>query len=141
MICKFHHLMAPFLIALSGMLHASEVDTLRVYQNDESQFQKELNWIHRPCQKPRFEERHVLINPKDSTYYFIYDEKNNLVEEGLYTAAYMIDGQVYSGFLNAKYYTYRSFRRLSHVRYVKDGRNVKTEAYRWGKVKEVKLEQ
>lgn len=126
------------LICITNLAFSQEVDTLVVYQNDTTLFEARLIPT-RPCSKPRLEFAYELKNPKDSTYYLIYNEKGQLVKEGLYTAKYVIDGIEQSGFYNSKYYYYKRNGKLSQIFYQKDGRNDRTEYYKSGKLKETRF--
>ncbi|UKN02271.1 hypothetical protein K6119_01900 [Paracrocinitomix mangrovi] len=127
-----------FLIIYSGIAYSQVVDTVEVNQRDTLVFESILSWNQRPCQKPEWNTSFEIINPKDSTYYLIYNEKGQLIEEGLYTLTYYIEGKKYSGFLNSKYYSYKNNGKLYKVFYQIDGRYARTEYYKRGKLKETR---
>lgn len=129
------------LTCAANSLNSQQLDTLTVYQNDTLVFDTNVSWIQRPCQKPEWQISYKLKSPKDSTYYFIYSDKGQLVEEGLYTSKYSIDDKEYSGFYNSKLYYYKDNGKLSRIYYQEDGRNVKIEFYKRGKLKEIKIIQ
>ncbi|QXP58555.1 hypothetical protein [Olleya sp. HaHaR_3_96] len=105
-------------------------DTLIVFQNDPLVFEKLELMSHRPCSKPRLEIHYKLIKPKNNTYYFIYNDKNQLVKEGTYTAKYSHEGIDYNGaFYDINYYFYRKNGNLKTVHTQKNGRNSTTEFY------------
>lgn len=108
---------------------SQEIDTLRVYQNDSLVFKKMDLPVVRPCSKPRIETSYKLIHPKNNTYYFIYNDKAQLIKEGVYTSKHIYQGVEYGGnFYNSKYYSYN--RNGSYtIHYQEDGRNSKTEYY------------
>ena len=106
------------------------VDTLRVYQNDPILFLLLTTIISRPCSKPKGTVSYKLRNPKNNVYYYIYNDKKQLVKEGKYTLHYSYEGVNYKGgFYNLKYYYYRKNGSLQTVHYQEDGRNSKTELY------------
>ncbi len=109
---------------------SQKTDTLRVYQNDSSVFNQMDLIQHRPCSKPVVETQYRLIEPKDNTYYYIYNDKKLLVKEGEYTKYYVVDGVKYAaGFYNVKYLFYKKNKELSVINYQEDGRNTKSEFY------------
>ncbi len=136
---KMNKILLVILICVTNTLFSQEVDTLTVSQNDTLVFNINVSWIQRPCQKPKWNTSYKLKAPKDSTYYLIFNDTGQLVEEGLYTSKYTIDNKHYSGFYNSKYYYYKDNGKLSRVYYQKNGRNVKTEYYKRGKLKEMRL--
>jgi antitoxin component YwqK of YwqJK toxin-antitoxin module len=125
------------LIFVSQSYLTQQVDTLIVYQNDTTQFRAfyAANHYHK---KGELTVHYRLKNPQDSTYYFIYNDKGQLMEQGLYTANYFIDGESYRGFLNSTYYHYHN-RRWMIVYYKEEGRTVHKEYYKKGKLKPTKI--
>ena len=108
-----------------------DVDTLWISQNDSTAFRKEELLIHRPDRYPEFSVRYVLLNPKDGAYYFIYNDKKQLVEEGKYSAQYTYEGITYDqgNFYNLKRFSYKKNGHLQTIHYQEDGRNLKTEFF------------
>ncbi|WP_163410813.1 hypothetical protein [Flavobacterium ajazii] len=111
--------------------NTSGTDTLWVSQNDISVFRQEEVMISRPCSNPELQMRYELINPRNEAYYFIYNNKKQLVTEGKYTNEYTYEGQTYKrgDFYNVKSYYYKSNGNLKSIHYMKDGRNHKTELF------------
>jgi hypothetical protein len=107
------------------------LDTLWVSQNDTSVFRKEEVMISRPCSNPELNVRYELLKPKNEAYYFIYNNKKQLIEEGKYTIEYTYEGQTYKrgDFYNLKSYFYESNGNLELIHYMEDGRNNKTEFF------------
>lgn len=108
-----------------------DTDTLRVFQNDPAVFKKEELIVKHPETKPKLTIGYELLNPKDGTYYLIYNDKKQLVKEGKYSAQYKYEGIVYNqgGFYNSKSYLYRENGTLETIHYQEDGRNLKTEFF------------
>lgn len=109
----------------------SEIDTLWVSQNDTSVFKQEEVIGSRPCSNPERQVIYELINPKDSAYYFIYNDLQQLVIEGEYTSEYTYEGATYKqgNFYNSKNYSYNENGDLVAIHYQEDGRYVKTELF------------
>ncbi|MDR7210980.1 hypothetical protein [Flavobacterium piscis] len=109
----------------------SKTDTLWVSQNDTAFFRKIETMIHRPCSKPKAAVLYELINPKDGVYYLIYNDKKQLITEGMYTAKYTYEGITYErgNFYNSKNYNYKKNGVLETTHYQEDGRNSKTEHF------------
>ena len=122
------------------IIFSQNVDTLRVSQNDTIFFIKIGYISHRPCSKAKIVTSYRLRNPKNSVYYYIYNDKKQLVKEGKYTSQYIYEDVKYDGgFYNLKYYNYRKNGSLSSIHYQKDGRNAKTEYYsRKNKLKRIR---
>ncbi len=116
------------------------IDTLRVYQNDTTMFTKIDYITHRPCSNPEMGTSYRLKKPENNVYYYIYNEKQQLVNEGQYTSHYTYKGVEYEGgFYNIKYFTYRKNGSLHTVHYQEDGRNSKIEFYsRRSKLKKIR---
>lgn len=107
-----------------------EIDTLWVSQNDTVVFKSEEMIQRYPDRKARLAVRYELRNPKDGIYYFIYNDKQQLVQEGKYTAKYIYEGITYAGnFYNTKRYFYKKNGSLNTVHYQEDGRNLKLEQF------------
>lgn len=105
-------------------------DTVRVFQNDTAIFRKEELILKHPESKPKITIHYELLNPKDGTYYFIYNDKKQLVKEGKYSAQYRYEGIMYEGgFYNSKTYFYKKNGTLETIHYQEDGRNLKTEFF------------
>ncbi|UNY99843.1 hypothetical protein MQE36_05720 [Zhouia spongiae] len=111
--------------------NSSEIDTLWVSQNDTTAFKREDVIITRPCSNPESAVRYDLINPVDSAYYFIYNDKQQLILEGRYSYVYTYpDAATKTGnFYNSKNYYYRKNGNLDLIHYMKDGRNYKSEHF------------
>jgi hypothetical protein len=107
------------------------LDTLWVSQNDTSVFRQEEVIISRPCSNPEFDVRYELLKPINDAYYFIYNNKKQLIEEGKYTNEYTYEGQTYKrgDFYNLKRYSYKSNGNLELIHYTEDGRNNKIEFF------------
>lgn len=119
-------------VSISKINYLTERDTLRVFQNDPSVFKKTEDIITRPCSNPEPTTiRYELINPQDNAYYLIYNDKKQLVLEGVYTAQYTYEGILYNkgDFYNSKTYSYTKNGNLDTVHYMEDGRNLKTEYF------------
>lgn len=115
------------------------VDTLVVYQNDTTVFDITGSFVQWPCSKPEFHISYDLKDPKDSTFYIIYNDEEQLVEEGIYSSR-LIGGVEYSDFFDSKYYHYHKNGKLYIVYFKEDGRTVKAEFYnKRGKFKKVKI--
>lgn len=110
---------------------ANDTDTLWVSQKDSTVFRKEELMVKHPDSYPRLVERYTLITPKDGAYYFIYNDKQQLIQEGKYTAHYIYEGITYNegNFYNHKTYSYKKNGRLRTKHYQEDGRNTKTEFF------------
>lgn len=127
-----------------GQDEASSADTLRVYQNDPLVFNKVVSmnsykcWHISPFRRlPLYLIRYELIDPKDSTYYFIYNEEQQLVEEGVNTSR-IIDSVEYKDLFDSINYRYHKGK-LHLIDYTEDGHWVKREFYnRIGKLRENK---
>ncbi len=105
-----------------------EVDTLWVSQIDSTVFKRE-EVIQR--RSGRLVTAYELIAPKIDTYYFIYNEKKQLISEGKYTKEYTYEGapSKSGNFYNTKTYDYKNNGKLNTIHYTKDGRNFKVESY------------
>ncbi|AZA90579.1 Uncharacterised protein [Chryseobacterium nakagawai] len=119
---------------ISKIYHKSgsnDTDTLWVSQNDSTVFRQEEVMIKHPDSYPKLTVRYNLINPKNNAYYFIYNDKQQLIEEGKYTAQYMYEGITYNdgNFYNLKSYSYKKNGKLRTKHYQEDGRNFKTEFF------------
>ena len=122
-------LVVLFILGLNKTF-CQKIDTLKVYQNDELAFERIDYLAHRPCSKPKAAIRYKQLNPKDSTYYFIYNDKKKLLKEGLYTIKYPDKKTEDKGALyDSKYYYYKKNGDVVAIHYQEDGRNVKTEFY------------
>ncbi|MEJ5105748.1 hypothetical protein [Chryseobacterium sp. MYb328] len=119
-ISKIHHKSGP-----------KDTDTLWVSQNDSTVFRKEDVMIKYPESHPKLTVHYTLINPKNDAYYFIYNDKQQLIEEGKYTAQYTYEGISYNdgNFYNLKRYSYKKNGNLQTKHYQEDGRNLKTEFF------------
>ena len=126
-----------FLILIPSISFSQKVDTLSVHQNDTVQFHCIGAFIQRPCSNVEFSVHYELKKPNLDTYYYIYNEKNLLAEEGIYSTL-MIDNEAVPGFYNSKYYSYSKRGKLKIIFYQKDGRNIQTEYYRNGKLRKNK---
>lgn len=109
----------------------SDTDTLWVSQNDSTVFKKEELPMRRPESNPELYINYELIEPKDNAYYFIYNDKKQLIKEGKYTSQYTYEGIIYKqgDFYNTKNYTYKRNGNLETIHYQEDGRNLKTEYF------------
>ncbi|AYN02539.1 hypothetical protein [Chryseobacterium sp. 3008163] len=111
--------------------NASESDILWISQNDSTVFKKEEMMIHRPCSNPEFTIHYELLKPIDQAYYYIYNDKQQLISEEKYSKEYTYDGQTskVGNFYNEKSYYYKRNGNLKTIHYMKDGRNDKVELY------------
>ena len=109
----------------------TELDTLWVSQTDSTVFKKEEGRVRTPTQGLEIQIRYELIDPKINTYYFIYDEKQQLILAGKYTEAYTYEGATnkLGNFYNSKTYYYKINGKLKTINYTQNGRNFKTESY------------
>ena len=103
-------------------INSTEIDTLWVSQNDTTVFKMEEVMIRRPCSNPEFSIRYELINPKVNSYYFIYNEQQQLVLEGKYTKEYIYEGatEKLGNFYNSKSYFYKSNGKLKAIHYMEE---------------------
>lgn len=110
---------------------SDDTDTLRVFQNDSAVFRKEELIVKNPDSYPKLTVRYELIHPQDKAYYFIYNDKKQLVIEGKYSTQYTYEGITYEqgGFYNSKTYSYKKNGSLETIHYQEDGRNLKTEYF------------
>ncbi|MFD2909421.1 hypothetical protein ACFSX9_11845 [Flavobacterium ardleyense] len=118
-----------------------ETDTLTVFQNDETVFTKKSDFVTRPCSRPQLVTYYDLIEPKDGTYYFIYNDKKQLIQEGKYTVRVStIDEWNKKGaFYDRTVYYYKKNGKLKMTNVQKDGRMFKTEYFNSKKrIKEIK---
>lgn len=108
-----------------------DTDTLWVSQNDSVTFKAEEGMQRNPGQKAKWVTRYELRNPMDGAYYFIYNDKHQLILEGKYTASYVYEGMTIENgnFYNSKSYYYKDNGRLNSIHYQVDGRNFKTELF------------
>ena len=108
-----------------------DTDTLWVSQNDSTIFKAEEGMQGNPGQMPKLVTHYELKNPKDGAYYYIYNDKGQLIQEGKYTARYVYEGNTIENgnFYNSKSYYYKDNGNLSSTHYQVDGRNFKTELY------------
>lgn len=115
----------------TGASLSTEIDTVRVFQNDSNVFNKVITFVTRPCSKPQLATFYELIEPKDGVYYFIYNEKKQLIKEGKYTASYTYEGRINEngGFYDSKSYNYKKNGKLNFIHYQEEGRNLKTEYF------------
>lgn len=102
-------------------------DTLWVSQNDTAVFKQVVGFVHHPCSKPKLVTYYELIQPKDSTYYFIYNSNKELILEGQYIVESELNKS--GNFYNSKRYYYKKNGTLNSIHYQKDGRNFKTEYF------------
>lgn len=111
--------------------NTNEIDTLWVSQNDTTKFKKEEILITRPCSNPELSIQYILTDPVNDAYYFIYNDKQQLIMEGKYTREYTYaEATIKEGnFYNSKDYSYRKNGSLDLIHYMKDGRNYKTEYF------------
>lgn len=107
----------------------SDTDTLWVSQNDSLTFRSEEGVQRNPGQKAKLVTRYELRTPIDGAYYFIYNDRHQLISEGKYTASYSYEGKTINkgNFYNVKYYWYDEAGPLKAMHYQVDGRSVKTE--------------
>lgn len=116
-------------------------DTLWVSQNDTLMFEKEKIIITRPCSKPELSTIYNLLAPISNAYYFIYNEKQQLIKEGKYTFEYTYQGATKKtgNFYNSKDYYYNRNGCLNIIHYMVNGRSYKTEHYdRKKRLKEIR---
>lgn len=113
-----------------------DTDTLWVSQNDSTIFKAEEGMQRNPGKMPRLVTHYELKNPSDGAYYFIYNDKGQLIQEGKYTARYVYEGNTIENgnFYNSKSYYYKDNGNLSSTHYQVDGRNFKTELYNRKKI-------
>lgn len=111
--------------------NTTEIDTLWVSKNDTTVFKQEEVIIHRPCSNPELSMTYELLKPINEAYYFIYDNKKQLILEGKFTNEYIYEGIKYKNgdFYNSKSYSYDSDGALKSIHYMEDGRNKKTELF------------
>lgn len=111
--------------------NVSGTDTIWVSQNDTTVFKRVEEMITRPCSNPELQTFYELINPINNAYYFIYNNKKQLVTEGKYTNEYIYEDQTYKrgDFYNSKSYSYKNNGNLISIHYMEDGRNGKTELF------------
>ncbi|MFT5820456.1 MAG: hypothetical protein ACI8ZM_001698 [Crocinitomix sp.] len=133
------------LLSIVNTAYSQSIDTLRVYQNDTLVFNSTFSWNNYKCwhispfrRLPPFSIHYEIINPKDSTYYFIYNEQEQLVKEGMYSSK-CFEGETYGDFYKCKYYYYDDKGRLAKIHYREDGHRDKGEYYKRGKLKETKV--
>lgn len=109
---------------------SAETDTLHVSQQDTSIFRRVEHIAARPCSKPELVQRYELIAPKDGVYYFIYNAKEQLVLEGIFSADFTYEGVSYKegNFYHSKRYMYKKNGNLEAIYIQEDGRN-KTAAF------------
>jgi hypothetical protein len=112
-------------------INSSETDTIWVSQNDTTAFRQIEEMITRPCSNPELVKRYELLKPRNEAYYFIYNNKAQLISEGKYTNEYIYEGQTYKvgNFYNSKDYFYESNGNLDAIHYMVDGRSNKTESF------------
>ena len=82
---------------ISKVYHAKgdhETDTLWVSQNDTTVFKAEETIQRRHHQDAVWVMQYELRNPRDGAYYFIYNEDQQLIQEGVYTASYTYEGRI-----------------------------------------------
>jgi len=106
-------------------------DTLWVSQNDTTYFRKEKVIRSRPCSYAKLETQYELIKPLNNAYYFIYNDKKQLIFEGKYSSEYTDEGQTNKNgyFYNSKTYQYKSNGNLESIHYMVNGRSSKTELF------------
>jgi hypothetical protein len=126
-------------MATTTMLFSQEADTLVVHQNDTLSFDANISWIQRPCQDAQWQTSYKLKSPKDSTYYFIYNDQKQLIQEGLTKSLDSSNADQDVGFYHSKNYFYKRNGRLLRIYFQQNGRNVKTEYYKRGKLKDIKV--
>lgn len=119
---------------ISRVYHAKgdhETDTLWVSQNDTTVFKAEETIQRRRHQDAVLVMQYELRNPRDGAYYFIYNEDQQLIQEGVYTASYTYEGRInkQGDFYNVKNYRYNHNGSLEAIHYQEDGRNLKIEFY------------
>lgn len=121
-------------VIISKIYHkssANDTDTLWVSQDDSTIFRKEEVMVKYPESYPKLTVRYTLIAPKDNAYYFIYNDKQQLIEEGKYMSQYIYEGITYNegNFYNHKIYSYKKNGKLRTKHFQEEGRNVKTEFF------------
>ena len=81
-----------------------DTDTLWVSQNDTLVFKVEEVVQRYPDQSPKLVMHYELRNPIDNAYYFIYNDAQQLIKEGKYTARYVYEGKIIEqgNFYNSK---------------------------------------
>lgn len=119
---------------ISKVYHAKgndETDTLWVSQNDTAVFKAEETIQRRHHRDAVLMMQYELRNPRDGAYYFIYNEDQQLIQEGVYTASYTYEGSInkQGNFYNVKNYRYNDNGSLKAIHYQEDGRNLKIEFY------------
>lgn len=109
--------------------NAQTKDTLWVIETDTLYFERMEGFINRPCSNPEYYLNYELHHPIDQMYYYIYDEKLNLKQEGLYSNSNVYNGNVseYGAFFDCIYYSYNKRGTLTVMSYMKKGRNFKIE--------------
>lgn len=131
---------AVSLVFISSHNFAQKTDTLHVFQNDEKVFEKKvfLTRLHYSpipfanANQSKFQINYVLINPQIGAYYFIYNDKKQLVTEGLYALrASENQGKINENgaFYDSKTYRYKKNGSLISIHYQLAGRNFKTAYY------------
>lgn len=129
-----------FLSLVSSYCFAQNTDTLRVSQSDKNTFEKQilpvrLHYSPIPfanLRQPRFQTHYELINPKNGAYYFIYNDKKQLIQEGIYSIrqfTYQDKTKEHGAFYDSKYYYYKKNGKLTSIHYQQDGRSRKTEYF------------
>lgn len=121
----------PVIYRIHNKTGLQDTDTQWVSQNDTLVFKAEEGIQGNPGQRPKLVTYYELKDPKDGAYYFIYDTRGKLIQEGKYSARYVYEGQPveHGNFYNAKRYYYKDNGTLSSIHYQADGRNFKTELY------------
>lgn len=106
-------------------------DTLRVSQHDTTIFKRVEHIMTRPCSKPELVQNYELIAPRDGLYYLIYNDKEQLVLEGKFSASFTYEGVTYKegNFYDSKRYTYKKNGDLKAIYIQVDGRNKTAEFY------------
>lgn len=104
-------------------------DTLWVIETDTLYFDRNEGFINRPCSNPEYYISYDLHHPIDQMYYYIYDAKLNLQQEGLYSNSIVYNGteSERGAFFDCIYYSYNKRGTLTAMSYMKNGRNFKTE--------------
>ena len=110
---------------------SKETDTIWTSQNDSTAFVKEEGYIHRPCSMPELFTSFKLIKPIDQAYYYIYNNSQQLILEGKYSAQYTYNNKIINegDFFDNKTFTYNDDNELETIHYSVDGRNFKLELY------------
>lgn len=113
------------------------IDTLWVSQNDSLVFAREEGYTTRPCSDPEFTIWYNLKKPVENAYYYIYNPKGQLLQEGKYT--YMdINGKREGNFYQSKEYTYHKNDKISSIYISRPDEGYKLELYdRHGLLKEI----